>query len=1046
MTLSLAIAPAGAAPLDPSGGLVFDFGCVASPVADGALQVANTTTYDAERGYGLSQVTDCRDRGGDDALLQDFTNAAGYSFLVDLPPADYHVTVHSGDAIASNRTNVTVQGTDLGEIFSATGQYGSASTVVPVTDGRLTIEVSRDGRINAVEIARVATPTGLHVAGTTLLPDPTIALAWDAVPEAAHYVVYRGSSVDDLRQIATTDDPTYVDRAVDLGLTYAYAVTMVTAAGVESPRSEPVAVDLWDPGVTPPSTPERVRVARTTTGSVTVEWRGDADALAYYVERASGPDGPFTKIATVEDESHVDDVVPSRNYHYRVYAVGLGGLSDASPVVSSPVTVVPQRQMEHLADRGLVAVPGVDGGILTSWRMFGTDASDIAFHVYRDGSRLTNEPTTLTNFFDPDGTPDSSYQVAAVVDGAVGERSQPAQPWPDGYLDIPLQRHDGGAAPDGTNYEYHANDASAADLDGDGMYDLVVQWEPSNSRDNSQSGYTGPTMLDGMKLDGTLLWRINMGRNIRAGAHYTQFLVYDFDGDGRAEVVVKTADGTVDGQGNVIGDADADYRNSDGYVLDGPEFLTVFDGATGAELATTDYHPPRGNVCDWGDCYGNRVDRFLAGVAYLDGERPSFVMTRGYYTRTVLAAYDWRDGEITQRWVFDSDEPGNGAFAGQGNHQLSVADVDGDGRDEIIFGQMAVDDDGSGMYSLGLGTGDAMHVSDFDPTRPGLEVFGVQEDAGAAYGYAFRDAATGEILWGEFAGFDVGRGTAGDIDPRYPGAEAWAINGEWNSTTGWLYSAAGELISNTIPPANHMIWWDGDLLREVLDHTFDGTDGVGFIGKWDWDREQTDPLLTAEGTRSNNGTKGNPSLTADLVGDWREEALWRTADSSALRLYATPYPTEHRLPMLMHDQVYRLGIAWQNVAYNQPPHTAYFLGDGMEQPPTPHIRTGELIDATVRLAPPVLNAGNPTTLATVRLPSRSDVAAVAADTVRLLADGAWVPLQEVQARAGSQLLVRFDAAELAERLGGYTGTVELVVTGHLTDGRSFAGAAEVRLG
>ncbi|HLU45583.1 MAG TPA: hypothetical protein VKZ67_11300, partial [Natronosporangium sp.] len=798
-------APAGAAPLDPAGGLGFDFGCATSPVADGYRQVANTTVYDPERGYGLSVATDCRDRGGDDPLLRDFTNAGGYSFLVDLPDGDYHVTVYSGDAIASNRTTVTVEGENLGEIFSQTGQYGSVAAVVTVADGQLTVTVGSNGRINAVEIAPIAAPTGLAVLETTLVPEASVSLGWDAVTDAAAYVVYRGESADQLTRLAETEQPGYVDTEVALGETYVYAVTMVTGLGIESAPSEPVTVTLRDESQEPPATPDRFQLAATTTSAVSLEWRSVADAIAYHVYRAASPEGPFDRLATTEASRYTDEVVPSRHYSYQVRAVGLGGLSEPTAVVTAPVTVVPARQMEHLADRGVVAVPAVDGGVLVHWRMFGTDPAGIRFHVYRDGSRLTSQPTARTNYLDPDGTEASTYQVAPVVDGTVGTRSEPVSPWPEGYYDLPLQRPEGGVGPDGVAYEYHANDASVADLTGDGRYEVVVKWDPSNSRDNSQDGHTGEVFLDAYTLEGELLWRIGMGRNIRAGAHYTQFLVYDLDGDGRAEVVAKTADGTVDGAGTVIGDPDADYRNETGRVLAGPEFLTVFDGATGAALATTDYYPPRGDVCDWGDCYGNRVDRFLAAVAYLDGERPSFVMTRGYYTRTVLAAYDWRDGEITQRWVFDSDEPGLGAFAGQGNHQLSVADVDADGRDEIVFGQMAVDDDGSGMYTLGLGTGDAMHVTDLDPDRPGLEVFGVQEDSGAEYGYALRDAATGEVLWGEFAGFDVGRGTAGDIDPRYPGAEAWAIEGEWNSTTGWLYSAAGELISRTIPPANHLV-------------------------------------------------------------------------------------------------------------------------------------------------------------------------------------------------------------------------------------------------
>ncbi len=590
------------------------------------------------------------------------------------------------------------------------------------------------------------------------------------------------------------------------------------------------------------------------------------------------------------------------------------------------------RQMERL-DRGLVAVK-VEDGVFLSWRWLGTEPKEIAFHVYRDGERLTDQPiTTSTNYLDPGGGLDSLYCVRAVIDGNEEATCGQALVWETPYLTVPLQKPVDGQNPDGSSYSYHANDASVGDLDGDGEYEIVLKWEPSNAKDNAHDGVTGPVFLDAYKLDGTWLWRIALGRNIRAGAHYTQFIVYDLDGDGRAEVAVKTADGSVSGTGQVIGDPEADYRNAQGRVLSGPEYLTIFDGETGAALVTTDFEPARGNVRDWGDDYGNRVDRFLAGVAYLDGERPSLIMARGYYAKTAIAAYDFRDGKLSMRWLFDTSRSGERQFQGQGNHSLSVADVDGDGKDEIVYGAMVVDHDGKGLYATGLGHGDAMHVGDLDPNRPGLEVFQVHEDRNVRYHASMRDAATGEILWGVHTGRDTGRGMAADIDPRYPGAEAWAAAGVG------LYAADGTKISSTAPGSiNFGIWWDGDLLRELLDHIWYGTRGVGKIDKWDYQRGRLVNILTATGTESNNGTKGNPSLQADLFGDWREEVIWRTADSTALRIYTTTDLTEHKIYTLMHDPVYRLGVAWQNVAYNQPPHTSFFLGHGMEEPPVPKIR------------------------------------------------------------------------------------------------------------
>nr|WP_218133585.1 rhamnogalacturonan lyase [Paenibacillus sp. CF095] len=577
--------------------------------------------------------------------------------------------------------------------------------------------------------------------------------------------------------------------------------------------------------------------------------------------------------------------------------------------------------MEYL-DRGVVAVK-TGTGVFVSWRLLGTEGSNVSFNVYRDGTKVNATPiTNSTNLQDASGTSSSKYTVRAVVSGTEQAASAAASVWGNNYLSVPLSVPAGGTTPDGVAYTYSANDASAGDLDGDGEYELIVKWDPSNSKDNSQSGYTGEVFIDAYKLNGTRLWRISLGKNIRAGAHYTQFMVYDLDGDGKAEVAMKTADGTKDGTGVVIGDASKDYRNSSGYVLSGPEFLTVFNGQTGKALSTVNYEPARGNVSDWGDNYGNRVDRFLAAIAYLDGERPSLVMARGYYTRTVLVAYNWRNGQLTKQWTFDSNTSGNSGYAGQGNHNLSVADVDGDGKDEIVYGAMAVDDNGKGLYTTGLHHGDAMHLSDLDPDRPGLEVFQVHETPSNA-GVEFRDAGTGQLIWGVKTTKDIGRGMAADIDPRYKGAEVWA--------DGSLYTAKGQKLGTTLPSStNFGIWWDGDLLRELLDSNR--------IDKWNYANNTTMNLLTASGVSSNNGTKSTPNLQADLFGDWREEVVWRTNDSSALRIYTTTAVTDKRIYTLMHDPVYRLGIAWQNVAYNQPPHTGFYLGEGMNTPPVPNIR------------------------------------------------------------------------------------------------------------
>lgn len=625
-----------------------------------------------------------------------------------------------------------------------------------------------------------------------------------------------------------------------------------------------------------------------------------------------------------------------------------------------------QRQIEKL-DRGLIAFnQGKEVGVFISWRLLGTEPRDLGFNIYRQSGiaapqKLNDQPLIGgTNFIDRNARLDDVilYFVRAVRQGLEEDASRPFKLTsslpPKDYLSIPMQTPNG----------YTAGDASPADLDGDGEYEIIVHMT-GRGRDNSQSGFTDEPILHAYKLDGTLLWAINLGKNIREGSHYTQFMAYDLDGDGKAELVCKTADGTIDGAGKVIGDATADHRQQPspaiaesinptptdtsraigrqrepeprgrfGYILKGPEYLTVFNGLTGAAMSTVSYEPqrhpdthsptPEQMNAVWGDSYGNRIDRFLACVAYLDGKRPSVVMCRGYYTRTVLAAWDWRDGKLSQRWVFDSDkisfEGDKNPWRGQGNHSLIVGDVDEDGKDEIVYGAMVVDDNGTGLYSTRLGHGDAQHMSDLDPSRPGMEIWSIHEKPPAdRAGVELRNARTGEIYFAAAQGVDVGRGMAADIDPRHAGYEMWG-------GTRNLFNTKGEDIGPRPNSQNMAIWWDGDLLRELLD-------GVS-IFKWNYEAGRQETLLDgrALGLASNNGSKSNPCLSADILGDWREELIARTSDSRELRIYSTTIPTEFRMPTLMHDSQYRLSVAWQNVAYNQPPHPSFFLGHGMSNP------------------------------------------------------------------------------------------------------------------
>ena len=578
-------------------------------------------------------------------------------------------------------------------------------------------------------------------------------------------------------------------------------------------------------------------------------------------------------------------------------------------------------KMENLG-RGAVAVRQSPDKVNISWRYLTQDPESQAFDIYRNGKKINAKPITDKTFYTDSysGTEATTYEVRPTKGKLSGSCTLPANA-PAGYLNIPINRPELGVDFWGKEYFYNANDASVGDVDGDGEYEIILKWDPTNSHDNAHDGFTGPTILDCYKLDGTQLWRIDLGDNIRSGAHYTQFMVYDLDGDGCAEVVCKTADGTRDAKGLVIGDRRADWRNMKGRVIAGPEYLTVFNGKTGEAMSTVDYTPQRGNLKDWGDGYANRSERYLGAIAYLDGVHPSVVMCRGYYAKTVLAAYDWDGKELKLRWVFDSATPGNEAYGGQGNHNLRVADVDGDGCDEIIYGQMTIDNDGTGLYSTGMYHGDAIHLLS-DVNNEKYYVWCCHENK--KDGSTLRDAATGEVLLQYPSNKDIGRCMAADIDPTHEGVEVWSPN------SGGLRSFKGELITpeeftgetQSRIPVNFSVLWDGDLLREMLDGNT--------ISKYNWKTGEMEDIMEMEGCMWNNGTKRNPCLQADVLGDWREEVIMRTADNSALRIYVTGIPTDYRFHTFMEDPAYRVSVANQNVAYNQPAEPGFYFGPDLK--------------------------------------------------------------------------------------------------------------------
>lgn len=585
--------------------------------------------------------------------------------------------------------------------------------------------------------------------------------------------------------------------------------------------------------------------------------------------------------------------------------------------------------------RGLIGIP-TEKGMYFSWRITLEDAPDLRFDLYRSSNggaqvKLNKEPISKTTDF-LDNTVDFAVENQWTLKSSHGEVTtwkRPKNEKQNPYLSIPISKpKDGEIANE--HFAYMANDCSVGDLDGDGEYEIILKWSPSNSKRPPQRGFTGNTYLDAYKMDGTQLWRIDLGPNVRSGAATTNFLVFDFDGDGCAEICCKTGDGTIDGIGHKIGDGQVDWRTWDkesptyGKIVNGPEYLTIFEGCSGKELDSKEYIPTRYPLDGWGGIGGNcgndntggRSDRFTAAVAFLDGKTPSPVMIRGWYGRTVVAAWTFTNGTLRHLWSFDSAAPGWETYSGMGNHSVTIADFDSDGCDEICVGAMTVDHDGKGLFTTGLRHGDALHAGRFIPSRQGIQVFGVHENEGdneivkRTPAVAMFDGATGEIIWQDGLGQDTGRGVAADVDPRYDGAECWCNIG------GLRRGDTGEMISDRKPNScNFTIYWDADSLSELLDHVS--------ISKWNWNTENTDLLLKAEGVVSNNGTKGNPCLSGDILGDWREEVIWASKDQTELRIYSTTLPAADKRITLMNDRQYRLAIAWQNVAYNQPPHTSF---------------------------------------------------------------------------------------------------------------------------
>ena len=764
----------------------FDFG--KKPPVDGYTKVTEKSVYTKEKGFGLSEVAEADERKiGEKELNRDFLFMGGKSFIVDIENGEYIVRVSTGDYVDEGdvMTFYNVNGEKYG-VWVSDGTVVERVFPVTVTDGKIefAFEMGKHTCLNSIDIAQKQEIEVKNVKSAVIAKRDTasVKLTWDKADGVIGYRVSRrnpkNNEIDKVQEVVTEE---FVDGDVTICDKFEYSVCALYAHKFCSDKSVTIDVEVVDGKSVAGEITELD--AKETPNSVTLVWNGFKEAVWYNIYQKA-PYGIYKYIGKTEETHFIDDkVITNVPFVYAVEAVTTSGISKRSEVTIDMEAKPKKRKMETLG-RGAVAMM-TENGVFLSWRLNAYEyEQDINFIILRNGEKITDVITNSTNYLDKDGKPEDVYTIKAVKGNKAEKKGAEVKVVNAPYISIPLDKPENFVDPDGNSYPYTANDASVADLDGDGEYEIILKWDPSNSHDNAHEGYTGEVYIDCYRMNGEQLWRINLGKNIRAGAHYTQFMVYDLDGDGKAEVVMRTADGTVDGKGKVIGNADADYREAgtfdpsrnqmmkQGRILKGKEYLTVFSGDTGEALHTIDYIPARGNVADWGDAKGNRSDRFLACVAYLDGVHPSVVMCRGYYTRTVLAAFDWNGKELKNRWVFDSNHPGCEQYAGQGNHNLRVGDVDGDGCDEIIYGSCAIDHNGKGLYSTRMGHGDAIHLTHFDPSRKGLQVWDCHENK--RDGSTYRDAATGEVLLQIKSNTDVGRCMAADIDPTHPGVEMWS--------------------------------------------------------------------------------------------------------------------------------------------------------------------------------------------------------------------------------------------------------------------------------
>jgi len=673
--------------------------------------------------------------------------------------------------------------------------------------------------------------------------------------------------------------------------------------------------------------------------SLSLNSLGQAQGFRANQEKAAG----FSTLSEILELLEHNEDSRERFYYYEV----LHPIHAVKPAITNGWA---QQRFEEKLNRGIIATPDTMGRVFVSWRLLKTDDPAVAFNIYRNDKKLNKSPILKTTDFVDNGAAkgkECSYWVKPVVNGkelAASEKTVlKSDSWDKTYYkSIKLQG------------DYSAQRIGIADLNGDGTYDfLIMQGTGGLDPGGSNGNTTGSTYkLEAYLNDGTFLWRKDLGLGLEPGVWYTPYVVYDFDGDNKAEVAVKTGP--------------PDVRGADGRVRSGPEYVSVLDGMTGAEKGRANWpaRDPR---------FGgyNRTSRNQMGMAYLDGKTPCIIVARGTYKLMIVDAYQMKNGKMEQLWHWDGDEE-NPVIRSQGAHSMVSADVDGDGREEVVLGSAVLDDDGTCLYSTGVGHTDNTFVAKIDPTRPGLQIFNCAEQPFIdpkeplyGYGISLVDAKTGEKIWG-IGGptYHVGSAMVAELDTTYSGLQLFAQEDGKADPAGQGYNGKapryflndkGKKIGTgeDIPGFDSWVFWDGDRMREAVASPVTprqprpagagapgapgapGASGTAAPGQ----RPQANAaqaggqqrvarkatIIKYKGAVVARNIEGGISIICDIAGDWREELI--TTLPGEIRIYSTTIPAKDRRVSLMQDPLYRNGIVARTMGYTQPPMTSFYLGE-----------------------------------------------------------------------------------------------------------------------